>query len=102
MYDFLSDKGIMGSSNSGRWIHHGKEEAGGVRIHVTESTPMGLLTKVPRWSPMLKDATCLKNVYIVCGFTDLRKGIDSLAAIIADRTGRFPLRIPAGRSRSFE
>ena len=65
-------------------------EAGGVRIHVTESTPMGLLTKVPRWSPMLKDATCLKNVYIVCGFTDLRKGIDSLAEVIADRTDISP------------
>lgn len=35
---------------------------------------------------MLNDATCFKNVYIVCGFTDLRKGIDSLAAIIAERS----------------
>ena len=39
---------------------------------------------------MLKDAKCFKNVYIVCGFTDLRKGIDSLAAIIADRTDISP------------
>ena len=39
---------------------------------------------------MLKDAKCFKNVYIVCGFTDLRKGIDSLAAVIADRTDISP------------
>lgn len=31
---------------------------------------------------MLNDATCFKDVYIVCGYTDLRKGIDSLAAIV--------------------
>ncbi len=35
---------------------------------------------------MLNDATCFKNVYIVCGFTDLRKGIDSLVAIVAERS----------------
>ena len=38
------------------------------------------------WQPMLNDATCFKNVYIVCGFTDFRKGIESLAAIIAKRS----------------
>ena len=33
---------------------------------------------------MLRDADprSFKNIYIVCGFTDLRYGIDSLAAII--------------------
>lgn len=31
---------------------------------------------------MLNDATCFKDVYIVCGYTDLRKGIDSLAATV--------------------
>ena len=35
---------------------------------------------------MHNDATCFKNVYIVCGFTDLRKGIDSLAAIVTERS----------------
>ncbi len=39
---------------------------------------------------MLKDATCFKNVYIVCGYTDLRKGIDSLASIIVDRADLSP------------
>lgn len=35
---------------------------------------------------MLNDATCFKNVYIACGYTDLRYGIDSLAAIVASVT----------------
>lgn len=36
---------------------------------------------------MLKDAKpgYFSNVYVVCGFTDLRYGIDSLAAIIEQR-----------------
>lgn len=28
---------------------------------------------------MLNDATCFKAVYIVCGYTDLRSGMDRLA-----------------------
>ncbi len=39
---------------------------------------------------MLKDATCFKNVYIVCSYTDLRKGIDSLSAMIADKVNMSP------------
>lgn len=39
---------------------------------------------------MLNDATCFREVFIVCGHTDLRFGIDSLAAIIAGRTGKKP------------
>ena len=31
---------------------------------------------------MLNDATCFKTVYIVCGYTDLRSGMDRLAALI--------------------
>ncbi|TDP53021.1 IS66 family insertion sequence element accessory protein TnpB, partial [Aminicella lysinilytica] len=31
---------------------------------------------------MLNDAHGLDHVYIACGYTDLRKGIDSLAAIV--------------------
>lgn len=36
---------------------------------------------------MLRDAdpNSFKNIYIVCGYTDLRFGIDSLAAIIENR-----------------
>ena len=31
---------------------------------------------------MLGDVSGLEKIYIVCGYTDLRYGIDSLAAII--------------------
>lgn len=36
---------------------------------------------------MLNDAVCFKAVYIVCGYTDLRSGIGSLAAILESQTG---------------
>lgn len=39
---------------------------------------------------MLNDATCFKNAYIVTGYTDLRFGIDSLAAIIESKLGCKP------------
>ena len=39
---------------------------------------------------MLKDARCFKNVYIVTGYTDLRYGIDSLAAVIESIRGNKP------------
>ncbi|MCD7751509.1 MAG: IS66 family insertion sequence element accessory protein TnpB [Lachnospiraceae bacterium] len=35
---------------------------------------------------MLNDATCFKNVYIACGYTDLRSGIDRLSAIVSEFT----------------
>ena len=31
---------------------------------------------------MLNDAVGFKQVYIVCGYTDLRSGIDSLASLL--------------------
>ena len=34
---------------------------------------------------MLNDATCFREVYIVCGYTDMRKSIDGLCAIIEDQ-----------------
>ena len=34
---------------------------------------------------MLNDATCFKAVYIVCGYTDLRRGIDGLAGLVQTR-----------------
>lgn len=40
--------------------------------------------------PMLNDATCFKQVYIVCGYTDLRSGIDTLASIIDVKTDNSP------------
>ncbi|MFB8726967.1 IS66 family insertion sequence element accessory protein TnpB [Enterococcus casseliflavus] len=33
---------------------------------------------------MLIDATALKHIFIVCGKTDLRKGIDGLAAFVIE------------------
>ena len=39
---------------------------------------------------MLNDATCFKQVYIVCGHTDLRSGIDTLASIIETMPGNKP------------
>ena len=39
---------------------------------------------------MLNDATCFKQVYIVCGYTDLRSGIDKLVSIIDAKTGNSP------------
>ena len=32
---------------------------------------------------MLNDATCFQQVYLVCGRTDLRYGIDRLVAILS-------------------
>lgn len=39
---------------------------------------------------MLNDATCFKQIYIVCGYTDLRSGIDTLASIIDAKTDNSP------------
>ncbi|MDE7282438.1 MAG: IS66 family insertion sequence element accessory protein TnpB [Lachnospiraceae bacterium] len=39
---------------------------------------------------MLNDAACFSWVYIVCGYTDLRSGIDTLASIVGQKTGRRP------------
>ncbi|MCM1193027.1 MAG: IS66 family insertion sequence element accessory protein TnpB [Butyrivibrio sp.] len=39
---------------------------------------------------MFNDATCFKAVYIVCGYTDLRSGMDRLAALVEAQTGSRP------------
>ena len=39
---------------------------------------------------MLNDATSFREVYIVCGYTDLRSGMDRLAAVIEAKTGTSP------------
>ena len=40
--------------------------------------------------PMLNDATCFNRIYIVCGYTDLRSGIDTLVSIVDARTDNSP------------
>lgn len=50
-----------------------------VCIRVTNETSPELLKMV---LPMLNDATCFKNVFIVTGYTDLRSGIDTLISIV--------------------
>lgn len=64
--------------------------AHGVTLRVTEDTSEVLLTKVLGCLPMLNDATCFKQVYIVCGYADLRSGIDTLASIISEKTDNTP------------
>lgn len=39
---------------------------------------------------MFNDAVCFKNIFIVTGYTDLRYGIDSLAALIENGLGTKP------------
>jgi transposase len=39
---------------------------------------------------MLNDATGFKQVYIVCGYTDLRSGIDTLASLIDSQADQSP------------
>ena len=39
---------------------------------------------------MLGDISGLEKIYIVCGYTDLRSGMDRLAAVIEAKTGTSP------------
>ncbi len=39
---------------------------------------------------MLGDISIAKNVYIACGYTDMRKSIDGLAALVKERFGMDP------------
>ena len=41
---------------------------------------------------MLSEATCFQEIYIACGRTDLRKGIDGLAAIVKENFQITPFR----------
>ena len=61
-----------------------------LRIRIYENTDEQLLFCVLRNLKMLNDAKDLQAVYIVCGYTDLRKGIDSLSNIISQTYGMDP------------
>ena len=39
---------------------------------------------------MLGDITVVKNIYIACGYTDMRKSIDGLATIVQESFGLDP------------
>ena len=49
---------------------------------------------------MLNDATCFKAVYIVCGYTDLRSGMDRLAALVEDLMCLIPFIFSVGGART--
>ncbi len=59
-------------------------------VHVTESTPLPLLAAVLEVVRDANDASCFKAVYIGCGYTDLRSGMDRLAALIESQAGNRP------------
>ena len=42
---------------------------------------------------MLRDASGFTHIYIACGYTDLRRGIDGLASIIKEQFGKDPFEI---------
>ena len=44
-----------------------------------------------RWSAVLKDAAGITRIYIACGYTDLRKGIDGLTYMIQEQYGLHPM-----------
>ena len=39
---------------------------------------------------MLNDAVCFRKVYLVCGYTDLRAGIERLSALVNQHTQGHP------------
>lgn len=39
---------------------------------------------------MLNDATCFNLIYMVCGYSDLKSGIDTLVSIVDARTDNSP------------
>ena len=50
------------------------------------------LFEVLGYLPMLNNAICFKQIFIVTCYTDLRSGIDRLAALITSKTGDNPFR----------
>ena len=65
----------------------------GVSIEIDASVPEAFLRTLIQAGAMLRDAdpNYFTGIYIVCGYTDLRFGIDSLAAIIERNSQNFHL-----------
>ena len=42
---------------------------------------------------MLGDITRVENIYMVCGYTDMRKAIDGLCAVVKETVKRDPKRM---------
>ncbi len=40
---------------------------------------------MPRYTKMLKSFTKAEHVYICCGYTDLRRGIDGLSSLVTEK-----------------
>lgn len=51
---------------------------------------MTLLAAVLEVIQDANDSTCFEEVYIVCGYTNLRSGMDRLSALVEAQTGNRP------------
>lgn len=47
---------------------------------------------------MLGDITVAKEIYIACGYTDMRKSIDGLAALVQETDARIKIGQPKSRN----
>ena len=66
--------------------HGGKNTAtmtiGRMTVTIDESISDSFLQRIRRQVPMFRDGTGFKRIYIACGYTDLRYGVDGFASII--------------------
>lgn len=67
----------------------------GAVVRIPQGTDPGLLKQVLFYTErpaMLGDITAVDEIYIVCGYTDMRRSIDGLCAIVQDRLRMVPRR----------